>query len=123
MHHAPQLFRLTIIAGIAAAAACSSSTSPGRNDTGVHSVTIDASPDLRFEPSPDTISAGDTVQFAWHAVPHNVIWDTTPVAVANIGKDDDGYTTGDSSRVLSVSGTYTYHCAIHDGMNGVIVVQ
>ena len=43
--------------------------------------------------------------------------------VANIGDDETGFTSGDSSRVLTVTGTYTYHCDIHDGMDGVIVVK
>lgn len=114
------LLCLTIIASTVAAAACGSSTAPG---AGVHSVVIDADPSLVFEPTPDTVAAGDTVQFAWHSVPHNVVWDATPTAVANIGGGDTGFTSGDSSRVLTVPGTYAYHCAIHDGMTGVIVVQ
>lgn len=112
-----------ITASGAAAVGCGSSTAPTNGRTGPHTVVIDANADLQFRPSPDTIVSGDTVQFAWHAVPHNVIWDNTPAAVKNIGSGDDGFTSGDSSRVLTVSGTYTYHCAIHDGMNGVIVVQ
>lgn len=121
--HRP-LFRLAILASLASTAACGSSTAPGKgNPGGGHARVIDANPDLTFKPTPDTVSLGDTVQFAWHSVPHNVVWDTTPAAVANIGSGDDGFTSGDSSRVLTVSGTYTYHCAIHDGMNGVIVVQ
>jgi plastocyanin len=113
------LFHLAIIASAALAAACGSSTAPG----GVHSVVIDADPALVFKPTPDTIASGDTVQFAWHSVPHNVVWDATPTAVANIGDGDTGYTSGDSSRVLTVPGTYAYHCDIHEGMTGVIVVQ
>lgn len=116
------LFRLAIIACAAAsAAACGSSTAPSK--TVNHSSVVDANTDLTFTPSPDTIAAGDTVLFAWHAVPHNVVWDATPAAVVNIGDDSTGFTSGDSSRVLTVSGTYTYHCDIHDGMNGVIVVK
>jgi plastocyanin len=114
------LVRLAIIGSSALALACGSGTAPGN---GSHSVVIDADPALVFKPTPDTVASGDTVQFAWHAVPHNVVWDATPTAVANIGGGDAGFTSGDSSRVLSVPGTYAYHCDIHDGMTGVIVVQ
>ena len=103
------------------AAGCGSSTAP--STTGGHSSVIDANTDLAFRPTPDTIAAGDTVRFAWHSVPHNVVWNATPVAVTNIGGGGSGFTSGDSSRVLSVAGTYAYHCDIHDGMTGVIIVQ
>ena len=109
-------------ASAATAAACGSSTAPGSGTPG-HSLVIDANTDLTFKPTPDTIASGETVQFAWHSVPHNVVWDATPAAVANIGDGDTGYTSGDSSRVLTAPGTYAYHCDIHDGMTGIIVVQ
>lgn len=103
------------------ATACGSSTAPTK--TANHSSVVNANTDLTFTPSPDTIAVGDTVVFAWHAVPHNVVWDTTPAAVTDIGGGHTGFTSGDSSRVLTTSGTYAYHCAIHDGMDGIIVVQ
>lgn len=112
---------LTIVAAALAIAGCGSSTAP--SSTGGHALVIDANTDLTFRPTPDTIAAGDTLRFAWHSVPHNVVWDATPVAVANIGGGGTGFTAGDSARVLGVPGTYAYHCDIHDGMTGVIVVQ
>jgi plastocyanin len=112
---------LILLASTLAAAGCGSSTGP--SNTRGHASVIDANADLSFKPTPDTIAVADTVRFAWHAVPHNVVWDATPVAVANIGGGDSGFTSGDSTRVLSVAGTYAYHCDIHDGMTGVIVVQ
>jgi plastocyanin len=124
MQHTRLLLGLASIAATIVAAACGSSTAPGNgNPGGGHALVIDANPDLVFKPTPDTIAAGDTVQFRWHSVPHNVVWDATPADVANIGSGGTGYTSGDSSRVLSVPGTYAYHCDIHDGMTGVIVVQ
>ena len=121
MRHPQLLFHLAIAAMIASAAACGTSTAPP--SSGNRASVIDANTNLTFTPSPDTIAAGDTVRFAWHAVPHNVIWDTSPAAVPNIGDGDTGFTSGDSIRVLTVAGTYTYHCEIHDGMTGVIVVH
>ena len=118
------LLCLAILSSAALASACGSGTAPGNGTSGGgHSLIIDADPALVFKPTPDTVASVDTVQFAWHAVPHNVVWDATPAAVANIGGGDTGYTSGDSSRVLTVPGTYAYHCDIHDGMTGVIVVQ
>src|SRR5260370_23402973 len=112
---------LILLASTLATTGCGSSTAP--SNTGGHSSVIDANPDLSFRRTPDTIAVGDTVRFAWHSVPHNVVWDATPVAVTNIGSGGTGFTAGDSARVLSTPGTYAYHCDIHDGMAGVIVVQ
>ena len=86
---------------------------------------IDANPDIKWKPTPDTIAAGDTVQIAWHSVAHNLQFDNTPAAIANIGSGSTiGFTSGDSVRVFTVRGTYTYHCGIHGtAMSGVIVVQ
>jgi plastocyanin len=112
---------LTMVAGTLAIVGCGSSTAPSNH--GGHSTVIDANTNLTFTPTPDTVAAGGTVHFAWHSVPHNVVWDATPGAVANIGSGNTGFTAGDSTRVLGVRGTYAYHCDIHDGMTGVIVVQ
>jgi len=51
-------------------------------------------------------------------VNHTVNWDTGPNSPGDITSRSSG------SVVKSVSqGSYSYHCALHAGMNGVIVVQ
>jgi plastocyanin len=114
----------TICAMALVAAACSSSTSPSNGGgTGGHSLTIDANTNLTFRPTPDTVAAGSAVNFAWHAVAHNVQFDTQG-SPANVGSGTTGFTSGDSSRVFPTAGTYSYHCGIHGlSMSGVIVVQ
>jgi len=117
---------LAIAAGTSVALACGNSTAPATNHAsgGGHSTVIDANPDIKFKPTPDTVSAGDTVQFAWHSLGHNVQWDNTPTGIASIGNGSVGFTSGDSTRVFTVRGTYSYHCGIHgSAMTGVIVVQ
>jgi plastocyanin len=117
---------LAVAAAVGAAACGSSSTAPNGNGTagGGHALVIDANPDIKFKPTPDTIAAGDTLAFAWHSVAHNVQWDNTPTGIASIGSGTTGFTSGDSTRILTVKGTYTYHCGIHGTvMSGVIVVQ
>lgn len=124
--HTTRLMGIGAIVGTVAALACGSSTAPNGNGTpgGGHSLVIDANPDLKWKPTPDTVSAGDTVQIAWHSVAHNLQFDNTPTAIASIGSGTTGFTSGDSVRVLTVRGTYTYHCGIHGlAMSGVIVVQ
>lgn len=117
---------LSIAASAVVAIACGNSTAPASNhpSAGGHSTVIDANPDIKFKPTPDTVSAGDTVQFAWHSVGHNVQWDNTPTGIASIGNGSVGFTSGDSTRVFTVKGAYSYHCGIHGAaMSGVIVVQ
>jgi plastocyanin len=112
-------------AGALLLAACGGSTSPyggggGGGGGGGHS------PDLTvrnysFSPTPDTVTAGTAVTFTWAvgSVDHNVTWDTGPTAPPNSATMTAGtYTTPTLS-----AGTYTYHCTIHTGMNGTIVVH
>jgi len=130
--------RLLGIAAIALAAACGSSTGtnpppppppppgppppPPPPPGGGHSTTITVGNNSSnsFSPTPDTIPAG-TITFHWaSAVTHNVTWLTGPTSPAGSGNragGDPDYAT------TVVVGTYTYHCTIHAGMNGTLVVQ
>lgn len=75
-----------------------------------------------FTPTPDTISAG-TVTFQWAAgaITHNVTWNAgNPSTPPNSGDKSAGESYQASLLVL---GTYHYHCSIHGGMTGIIVVQ
>jgi len=104
---------LVLAAG--ALAGCSDSTS---SSTGGHGNAITVS-NNSFNPTPDTATAG-VVTFTWSNASnsHNVTWLTGPTAPANSAT----MTTGTYSPTLA-QGTYTYHCTIHAGMNGTIVVQ
>lgn len=111
--------RLTglLMLGAAAVMACSDST--GNGNTGGRSTTITVS-NNRFSPTPDTVSAG-TVTFSW-ATPsngHNVIWDSGPGTLPA----NSGTMTSGTFPVTVQTGTYTYHCSLHAGMNGRIVVE
>jgi plastocyanin len=121
-----RLYAAVAVVTAAASLACggSSSTAPNGNGTagGGHALVIDANPDLKFKPTPDTVQAGDTIAFAWSSSTHSVIFDT-PGSPANIGSTTVGFTGGDSTRVFPTAGIYNYHCGIHPTMTGVIVVQ
>lgn len=82
---------------------------------------MDANTNLTFSPSQTTISAGRTVTFVFKAVGHNVTFDTRN---AGTPSDIGGVNANVSvQRTFNVAGTYLYHCTIHPGMNGSVVVQ
>lgn len=107
--------------------ACSSSSSTG--PTGGNSTTIVASSSTTgggaygaggnyfFSPNPDTVSAG-AVTFQIGSVEHNVHFDTGPVAIDSI----PAASNTSVSRTFSTSGTYTFHCTIHN-FSGTLVVN
>jgi hypothetical protein len=76
-----------------------------------------------------TVSAGTTV--TWDnssGIEHNVLWDdATGRAAAKAGDgtgDMPSFATGTThSRLFSTAGTYAFHCSIHFGMNGTLVVN
>jgi plastocyanin len=83
--------------------------------------TVSATPNLVFTPSPLTINAGDEVTFAFGATGHNVTFDnrtqTTPADIPGINSSKS------VKRPFTTAGTYNYHCTIHPGMAGSIVVR
>jgi plastocyanin len=72
-----------------------------------------------FNPADVDILKGGTVTFSWNGVTHNVTWLTTPTSVSNI----TDRSSGSVPVTLNSSGTYSYHCTIHAGMNGTITVH
>ena len=104
-----------LVLSAATIAACSDSTG---SSSGGHGNAITVSNNV-FNPNPDTATAG-VVTFTWSnaSSSHNVTWLTGPTTPAN----SSTMTTGTYSPTLA-QGTYTYHCTIHQGMNGTIVVQ
>ncbi|HET7276157.1 MAG TPA: cupredoxin family copper-binding protein [Longimicrobiaceae bacterium] len=80
-----------------------------------HSVTIEG---FLYLPPSLTVNAGDTV--VWlnkDLVPHTA---TAPTAGLNTGS----IAAGESSRVvMNESGEYSYKCAFHPNMEGIVIVQ
>jgi len=107
---------------VATLAACGGSsygspTSPGGGGDGL---TVDATPSLSFGPATLTITAGQTVTFAFGSVAHNVFFDQQ----AGVPSDIEGLNANVSvQRTFATAGTYHYSCHIHPSMRGTIVVQ
>ena len=81
--------------------------------------TVNATPDISFNPSPVQIVSGGTITFAFGSVAHNVYFDAVSGAPADIPGNNAGTSV---SRTFASPGTYGYSCHIHPGMRGSIVV-
>jgi plastocyanin len=109
----------------AAVAACGSdSTSPyggGTNtSSGGHAQTIQATPNLAFSPTPDTVAVGSTVTFQFGSVAHNVFFDRAAGAPADITGANANVSI---ARTVNTAGSYTFECHLHPGMSGTLVVR
>ncbi len=71
-----------------------------------------------FSPDSVLIAVNGTVTFTWaSAVTHNVTF-TTANAPADIGNNS----SGSFPRQFTTAGTFNYHCTLHGGMTGKVVV-
>jgi plastocyanin len=71
-----------------------------------------------FVPNPATVAQGTVVTWSnTDSANHDIVSDTGAFDSGRLG-------TGDSFRfTFATRGTYPYHCSIHPGMTGTIVVQ
>jgi plastocyanin len=117
-------FKLAVLsAALMAVAGCGSDNNNGGGgptSPPPAGTTVAATPGLAFTPPSLTISAGQTVTFAFGSVGHNVFFDQVTGAPANI----EGVNANvNVDRTFSTAGTFVYNCHIHPGMSGTIVVQ
>jgi plastocyanin len=115
--------RLILITSLALiAAACGSSSNPS-SPTVSADVTISMVGDRgnqSYSPNPTTMRVGQTV--AWKnndSTVHNALEDAGERFAS--GNVNAGETS--SPKTMSAAGTFTYHCTIHPGMVGTLVVQ
>ena len=116
---ARKIFPLMLL--IAALASCQmTSSGAGMGSSGGSSAALSIS-GFAFMPNPDTISSG--VSLTWtnlDGVAHTVTADTGVTPAFDSGAIAPG---ASSSLVLTLPGTYAYHCSIHTSMKGTIIVQ
>ena len=106
-----RLAAVTVAVGVLAA--CSDPSGGGRSTD----ITVGNN---FFSPTPNTVPVGQ-VTFNWSTPSngHNVTWQTGPAPLpANVTTRTSG-----SVQVTLQAGTYTYHCTLHNGMNGAITAQ
>jgi plastocyanin len=81
---------------------------------------VDATPTLLFDPAQVDITQGGTVTWRFGTVTHNVTFTGTAAGTpANI----DNTTSANKSAAFPTAGTFPYHCTLHAGMNGTVVVH
>jgi len=107
-----------------ALAACGGGTGPyGSNSKSSPppTNTVAATAGLAFTQNPLTVHSGETVTFAFGAVAHNVTFDAPGGATpADIPGNNSNVSIG---RIFTAAGTYRFHCTIHPGMAGSVVVR
>jgi plastocyanin len=117
--------RVGLLAAAAAVGlACSSSAGTGPSGpSGGHRDTISTSDHLGpsgnyfFNPTPDTVAAGN-VTWKFSTVTHNVHFGAGPFADDSIGASSNTFGT----LTLTTPGTYVYTCTIHH-FTGTLVIQ
>ncbi|MFL5607199.1 MAG: Ig-like domain-containing protein [Gemmatimonadaceae bacterium] len=82
--------------------------------------TVDATPNLVFDPAQVDITQGGTVTWRFGTVTHNVTFNGTAAGTpANI----DNTTSASKGATFTTAGAYPYHCTLHPGMNGTVIVH
>lgn len=97
--------------GTATVAIVPAGTAPGQ-------ATVTATTGQVFQPTPQRLARGGTITFQFQSLAHTVVF-TTSGAPADIG------TSANVSvdRTFNTVGTYDYHCSIHAGMEGQVIVE
>lgn len=118
------MFRVALVSFSVVAAACSSdkstpptSPSPGSGSGSLVTVFITNSV---YSPNPLTVNVGQSVNWKNNdTIEHSATFDNGIYESGNI----PALSAHDVPLAMTAKGTFTYHCRIHPGMKGTIVVQ
>jgi plastocyanin len=85
------------------------------------SASVAATPALVFDPAQVDITAGGSVTWVFGGTGHTVVFDGTLAGKpANIASETSNTSL---SRTFTTAGTFLYHCSIHAGMGGTVIVH
>lgn len=103
---------LVAVASVASLTPALAAPPPRAHATSTTTVTLK---DISFKKSTVKIAKGGSVKWVWKDgdTPHNVTFAT---------KHSKTQKTGSYTLRFARAGTYKYHCTIHPGMNGKVVV-
>lgn len=112
---------LTTVAGIAGCGGgASTPTQPTQGSTVTVSIVAGANTltTTAYNPNPVTISRGSSIMWVNNdSRTHNSTSDSNAFASGNIAPN------ASFTQAFQTAGTFTYHCTIHPGMVGTVVVQ
>jgi len=81
---------------------------------------VTATDNMVFSPMTVVIKPGGTVTFVFHDVGHTVLFDP---GVSGAPEDITGTSTNiEVQRTFATLGTFNYHCTLHPGMVGRVIV-
>ena len=80
--------------------------------------TVSATSGNTFNPTSVTIRPGGKVEFEFESTAHTVVFTTAAGAPADIPSS----TNTTVERSFAAAGTYGFHCTLHPGMSGTVVV-
>lgn len=81
--------------------------------------TVVASANNQFLPPNAPVAVNGTITWNFLSVAHTVIFEGQPNAPDNI---DVAVSNTTEARTFTTAGVYTYHCSVHQNMNGTITV-
>ncbi|HWJ24865.1 MAG TPA: cupredoxin domain-containing protein [Gemmatimonadaceae bacterium] len=119
------LRRVVAPTALVALAACgggggsNGSTGPNPQPTpSPNQVTVKATTANAFSPATTTVAPGGKVEFEFESTQHTVTFSAVNGAPADI----PATASATVERSFATAGTYNYHCTIHPGMAGSVVV-
>ena len=82
--------------------------------------TVNATTNQTFSPSTITVAPNTVVTFNFGSLAHNVFFDPTPGAPADIPGNNANVSF---TRTFTTPGTFVFNCHIHPGMRGTVIVS
>lgn len=110
---------LAVTFALAASACGSSSTAPTTPTSDVTISIVGVNAAQSFSPNPTTMKVGQTVAFKNNdTIAHDATQDAATFNTGTLGAG-----AFSAAIPMPTAGTFTYHCSIHPGMIGTIIVQ